>query len=70
MPVFYVAQYINSKYSDFVLDNTKLLKDKGLNGFNKYMTFAGYVDEDEKICHMELFQMIISYECRDEYVLI
>ncbi|MEW9097051.1 MAG: hypothetical protein AB2417_18395 [Clostridiaceae bacterium] len=69
-PLFYPIEYLQSYDSSiFIFDNTQLLKDKGKNGFNKYMTFVGYIDENAAIADLELFQLVVTYQCNKEFVL-
>ncbi|WP_315120274.1 hypothetical protein [uncultured Clostridium sp.] len=69
-PLFYPAEYLQSyDSSTSIFDNTQLLKDKGKNGFNKYATFVGYIDENAAIADLELFQLVVTYQCNKEFVL-
>ncbi|MBU5483745.1 hypothetical protein KQI86_05335 [Clostridium sp. MSJ-11] len=69
-PLFYPTEYLQSYDSSIsIYDNTQLLKDKGKNGFNKYATFVGYIDENAAIADLELFQLVVTYQCNKEFVL-
>lgn len=70
-PVFYTNETLVAyETSGPVLNFPKLLDEKGKDGFNKYMVFAGYVDEDAKKADFGLFQLIVDFSCHKEYVLI
>lgn len=70
-PIFHTTELLMSyTLSDHRFENPKLLKDKGINGFNKYKAFLGYVDENEVLVDFELFQLVVTDECNKEYKLI
>ncbi|GAA0176631.1 hypothetical protein SH2C18_00170 [Clostridium sediminicola] len=58
------------KRPEYLFDRIELLKEKGINGFNKYTTCAGYVDENAEIADLELFSICITCECNKEFVLL
>ncbi len=70
-PIFYTTEtLLSNEFPDFCIDSTKLLDEKGKNGFDKYATIIGYVDEEAEGVEFELFDLMIDFECNNEYVLI
>lgn len=71
-PLFYTTETLLSNHLSygFVFDNTKRLEGKGKKGFNQYITFAGYIDEQADKADFELFQMVVTFEHNQRYVLI
>ena len=71
IPKFHAKELLDSQdFSQVVLTTPLLLKDKGTNGFNKYVDFAGYIDENKDLVDFELFQLIVTFVCNEEISLI
>lgn len=69
-PIFDTTEVLQSyNYPEYIFDKIELLREKGKYGFNKYITCAGYIDENAEIADIELFSLCITYECNKEFVL-
>lgn len=71
-PIFHTTETLVSHViqDHMMINKTILLQEKGEKGYNKYMTLAGFVDEHVNVVDFELFQLIVTFECGKEYVLI
>lgn len=71
-PLFYTTETLMSKTLDdaMVLNQTRKLEKKGIKGFNQYLTFAGFVDEQADKADFELFQLIVHFELNQEIDLV
>ncbi|WP_055667531.1 hypothetical protein [Desnuesiella massiliensis] len=71
IPLFYTKELLNSHdFSQVVFTTPLLLKDKSTKGFNKYIDFVGYIDENKDLVDFELFQLIVTFVCNEEISLI
>lgn len=69
-PNFHTIELLESRdYSNVIYEKTKLLNNKGINGFNRYETIVGYIDENSSYAEVELFSIIVNYECDKEFLL-
>lgn len=71
-PLFNTTETLMSKTLDdaMALNETKKLEEKGKKGFNQYITFAGFVDEQADKADFELFQLIVHFELNKEIDLV
>lgn len=71
MPMFYTTEYLEGQeYERFIDNYPRLQAQKGTHGYNLYKCFAGYVDENSMQAAIELFQIVVTHLCNEEYVLI
>lgn len=71
IPNFHTKELLNSQdFSQVVFTTPLLLKEKGTNGFNKYIDFVGYIDENKDLVDFELFKLIVTFVCNEEISLI
>lgn len=70
-PHFYTKELLNSQdFSQVIFTKSLLLKDKGIKGFNKYIDFVGYIDENKDLVDFELFQLVATFTRNEEIALI
>lgn len=69
-PMFYAKEILEANKVELIGGEPIMLKSKGINGFNRYISFIGYVNHAVHVVDIELFSVVVKRKCGNEFLLL